>query len=481
MENTEKQSPCFDLKWTLKVKDIDFRNLLDYQVVNHFEKNSKITTKVGLSHSLRNLIWFNNVDIDTFFPRCFDASDSAELDDLVTEIKAVKAESIIRRYCENPGKLDENVVRVALGVCKRRLKDLDDLIDDPNIQNFTLVTPEEWTVLASDEITEEELQKQKHEDWMVRNEITARTVPPPCKTETEVTPTDYENPAFQAEIEAVLEQLKEKFPQFGLNGSRNIWIAKPANLSRGRGIACFDSLVRLMDYLRKEGQWVVQKYIENPLLVLNKKFDIRQWVLVTDFNPLTVWFYENCYLRFGVEDFDMTNLQNRFIHLTNNSVVKHSEKFDETEIEGSMWHCEEFAEYLIEKHGANYWESSIKPQIKNIVRWSLESAQDMIEHRKLSSELFGYDIMIDENLTPWLIEINSSPAMDYSTPVTKKLVKEVMEDCIKVIVDYNYASAKKKPHINTGNFTLIYKAKRMVEQPQQAFGLNLVCQGKSLK
>jgi tubulin monoglycylase TTLL3/8 len=146
-----------------------------------------------------------------------------------------------------------------------------------------------------------------------------------------------------------------------------------------------------------------------------------------------------------------------------------------------MWHSEEFAEYLREQRGGDFWDESIKPKVKNIVKWSLESAQDMIEHRKNSCELFGYDIMIDENLNPWLIEINSSPAMDYSTPITKRLVKEVMEDCIKVLVDYGYASGKKKQSVNTGNFTLIYKAKRTVERPHQAFGLNLVCEGKPLK
>jgi tubulin monoglycylase TTLL3/8 len=83
VENKDRDSVCFDLKWTLKTKDIDVNKLEEHQIVNHFAKATSITTKVGLTHSLKNLIWFNNVDIDTFYPRCFDLAIEEELEDFV--------------------------------------------------------------------------------------------------------------------------------------------------------------------------------------------------------------------------------------------------------------------------------------------------------------------------------------------------------------------------------------------------------------
>ena len=59
----------------------------------------------------------------------------------------------------------------------------------------------------------------------------------------------------------------------------------------------------------------------------------------------------------------------------------------------------------------------------------------MIEHRKNSWELYGFDFMVDDSYNTWLIEINSSPACDYSTKVTERYVQKALVELLKVVLD----------------------------------------------
>ena len=242
---------------------------------------------------------------------------------------------------------------------------------------------------------------------------------------------------FKTKISEILSILEKNLPQYKLNGYRNIWIMKPSNLSRGRGVTCVDSLAPIEQSLSatNETGLIVQKYIENPLIIMNRKFDIRQWVLVTCLNPLTIWMWREPYIRFGAEDYKMEDLNNIYSHLTNNSIAKHSKQFKkEKKFEGDMWTCFDFEKFLNKER----WKE-LHEKIKNAIICSFFSVHHEIKQRVNSHELYGYDFMVDEDFNVYLIEVNASPALDYSTKITERAVKDMVKDLIKIVIDNNNA------------------------------------------
>ena len=78
------------------------------------------------------------------------------------------------------------------------------------------------------------------------------------------------------------------------------------------------------------------------MLIMKRKFDIRIWVVVPSWNPLRIYVYKDCYLRFGCNDYDPRQISNLFSHLTNNSISKKLLKRADNQrtlnkIPGNMW------------------------------------------------------------------------------------------------------------------------------------------------
>lgn len=110
-------------------------------------------------------------------------------------------------------------------------------------------------------------------------------------------------------ITSLMKQIRSDVSyQNSINGDCNMWIMKPSDLSRGRGIQVHNDINKIFNYINDEKDvFVAQKYIERPLIIRKRKFDIRQWVLVTDFNPLTIFIYNECYVRFALSEYDPNN------------------------------------------------------------------------------------------------------------------------------------------------------------------------------
>lgn len=63
-----------------------------------------------------------------------------------------------------------------------------------------------------------------------------------------------------------MKECSKRNKQHDFVGEQNLWILKPAGLSRGRGIEIYNNYSKIIEKVenKRKMQWVVQKYIENP-------------------------------------------------------------------------------------------------------------------------------------------------------------------------------------------------------------------------
>jgi tubulin---tyrosine ligase len=107
---------------------------------------------------------------------------------------------------------------------------------------------------------------------------------------------------------------------------KNIWIVKPGeNTNRGNGISVCSDLNEIRSLVLQssdaESTFIIQRYIDNPLLIHGRKFDFRCYGVMTSVNGhLKGYFYEDAYIRTSCKEFDIEDVHNKFIHLTNDAV-----------------------------------------------------------------------------------------------------------------------------------------------------------------
>ncbi|XP_071815936.1 tubulin monoglycylase TTLL3-like isoform X3 [Apostichopus japonicus] len=470
--------------WTCRNGSIDFKFLRKDTIVNHFEKNGAFTTKSGLCSHLRNLPWYDQIDPNSFFPRCYKICSEDEkiafLEDYRLSAAAAMIHWVVKKH---NGELDQEY--------QTQSQETDDSNNDngksPRSKKPAAVVPSTALDTAI-VIVENYFSTLEHEDIdtpLLNNGILSAE-------QWDVFIKQYyqvihdggsidDSLGSYAYCDSIIKRLRLHNPQLDLQGLRNIWIVKPGAKSRGRGIFCLNKLDDLLKLVGnpmviKEGKWVVQKYIERPLLVYNTKFDIRQWFLVTDWNPLTVWFYRMCYLRFCTQPFTMDSFD-ASIHLSNQSIQKNYENATTRSRmlpDDNMWDSEEFKAYLEKRGCGNVWDDVVYPGMKKAVVSALLCCQDAVTMRKNSFELYGADFMMTDDFDPWLIEINCSPAMGATTEITERLCAAVIEDTLAVVLD-----RRKEKDCDIGNFELAYK-QHSVHVPIYV-GANMVVEGIGLR
>ena len=196
---------------------------------------------------------------------------------------------------------------------------------------------------------------------------------------------------------------------------------------------------------------VLQKYIEKPLLYNKRKFDMRIWVLLN--HKMEAYIFKEGHLKATSYEYDSQS-KNSFIHLTNYSVQKYSENFSKFEY-GNEISFSEFEESLLKDYGIEKnVKKDIYPKLIEIIKISLDAVKDKINdlNRRGCYELLGYDFMFDENINPFLIEINTNPGLEISSPLISQLVPRMVDDCFRLTIDDVFGVKYKEDRFVDGKF-----------------------------
>ncbi|KEG11563.1 tubulin-tyrosine ligase [Trypanosoma grayi] len=213
------------------------------------------------------------------------------------------------------------------------------------------------------------------------------------------------------------EDDREAFLQWAETHPEEMWIIKPSSGSKGKDIVLTRRLAELQAFVESREPssrsiFVAQKYVERPLLLRGRKFDIRVWALLR--TPYDVYAFTQGSCRTSSVLYDPDNAGNTLAHLTNHCLQESAAQFGQYEEGNELW-LPQLGEYLRDVYHDDILEKRILPQVSNIIVRTLLAMKAEMEvlpdEPYKCFQLFGYDFIIDEQLNVYLLEINGSPGV----------------------------------------------------------------------
>eukprot|EP00930_Biecheleria_cincta_P035271 TRINITY_DN24264_c0_g1_i1.p1 TRINITY_DN24264_c0_g1~~TRINITY_DN24264_c0_g1_i1.p1 ORF type:complete len:190 (+),score=27.26 TRINITY_DN24264_c0_g1_i1:198-767(+) len=161
---------------------------------------------------------------------------------------------------------------------------------------------------------------------------------------------------------------------------------------------------------------VVQKYIQNPMLIHRRKFDIRMYCLITQepgARPFHAYCFGDGYLRTTSAAYFNASLD-RAIHITNDLVQQDSKGYGKFE-EGNKMSLEQFKSHLSQsaKCTSDVFPDIVR-QMQAIMIDTVQAATGKLNPRSIDNcfELVGFDFLSDDTFRVWLIEVNAYPSLE---------------------------------------------------------------------
>lgn len=231
-------------------------------------------------------------------------------------------------------------------------------------------------------------------------------------------------------------------------GKTRTYIVKPESLSQGKGIF----LTKKIEDIDPEQRCVIQRYISKPYLIDGLKFDLRLYVLVAGLDPLKVFLYHEGLARFATENYvvpNKDNIEDICMHLTNYAINKESEKFvfNEDKNNMSVGHKRSITAVLklmqekgvdVERLLVKIHQLIVKTLISGLSQLKFQYRSCQLENYRsdMCFEILGFDVILNEDLEPFLLEINYTPSFTTDTPLDETIKKNLIKDTL-VLMEIN--------------------------------------------
>ena len=231
--------------------------------------------------------------------------------------------------------------------------------------------------------------------------------------------------------------IEKRFVNYSYNKD-DVWLLKPKLSLAGNGISI------LRNYTDIKQDYIVTKYLTNPHIIKGVKYDIRFHGLITSVKPLILYLYDEGLARLATEKYDYNDQTNIYSFLTNLHVnINNKNKFiypqNNSNIEDShLWNLETLKKYFT-KNNINY--DIIYEQVKDIFIKMIFTVRqkiiNSIEKYGLSNSnfyhLIGFDIILDENLKPYLLEANRKAGFRDDNDAEKGFTFNLIIDTINLV------------------------------------------------
>ncbi|XP_054927503.2 polyglutamylase complex subunit TTLL1 isoform X2 [Dermacentor andersoni] len=165
--------------------------------------------------------------------------------------------------------------------------------------------------------------------------------------------------------------------------------------------------------------------------------------------------YRKGFCRFCQLHYRTKGLDNPFVHLTNVSVQRHGGRYNQSH--GGKWSLSSLETFVRGTRGSAS-AARLRQDLRELVAHSLTAVAPSMLSDWHCFECYGYDVLLDEDLRPWLLEVNASPSLTSSTRADALLKQALVDDVLRLVAPSGKPSSSAYSEADLGDFEQILPA-----------------------